>query len=309
ASVVLGYLDPDAFLGGKATLNRKAAEAACARLGDKLGIDTVHAAEGVHRVVNTQMAEGIRLATVRRGVDPRRFTLLGFGGAAGLQVTELARLINIKRVIVPRVASVLSAWGMLATELRFEAIRSHIDEMATLDVPALRALYRDLESQGRKRMGGWTDGPIESKLSAEMRYGEQVYEIDVPLDGIDMAAPDLPKRLKRAFEARHEELYTYYLDDQDPVLINARVTTIGTLPAPPDEPKASKGKPAASTGKRKVYLGKWMEAKAYPFGALASGQVIKGPAVIESETTTVLLRPGDTATTTPQRWLDIAIAD
>ncbi len=309
ASIVLGYLDPDAFMGGKAALDRKSAEVVLSRLGDELGIDAIRAAEGVHRVVNTQMAEGIRLATVRRGVDPRRFALLGFGGAAGLQVTELARLINIKRVIVPRVASVLSAWGMLATELRFEAIRSHIDEMATLDVAALRALYGDLETKGRERMAGWTDGPIESKLSAEMRYGEQVYEIDVPLDGIDLSGPNLAEKLKRAFEARHEELYTYYLDDQDPVLINARVTTIGTLPAPPDEPKASKGKPAKSTGSRKVYLGKWMDAKAYPFGELASGQVIKGPAVIESATTTVLLRPGDTATTTPQRWLDIAIAD
>ena len=72
------------------------------------------------------MAEGIRLATVRRGVDPRRFALLGFGGAAGLHVTALARLLNLKRVIVPRVASVLSAWGMLATELRYETMRSHI---------------------------------------------------------------------------------------------------------------------------------------------------------------------------------------
>ena len=102
--------------------------AALTRLGDALGTDAVRAAEGVHRVVNTQMAEGIRLATVRRGVDPRRFALLGFGGAAGLQVTELARIVHIGRIILPRVASVLSAWGMLSTELRLEAIRSHISE-------------------------------------------------------------------------------------------------------------------------------------------------------------------------------------
>ena len=309
ASVVLGYLDPDNFLGGAVRLDRGAAEDALARLGVGLGIDSVRAAEGVHRVVNTQMAEGIRLATVRRGVDPRRFALLGFGGAAGLQVTALARLIDIKRVFVPRVASVLSAWGMLATELRFEAIRSHIGDTGTLDVAALRALYQSLEDQGRARMARWTEGGIESRRSAEMRYGEQVFEIDVPLDGIDFGAPDLLETMKTAFERRHEELYTYSLEDQDPVLINARVATIGVLPAPPNEPEAPRGDPSAPTGSRSVYLGEWLEAPVYAFGALAAGQVVDGPAVIEADTTTVLLRPGDRATTTPQRWLDIRLPD
>ncbi|ETX00653.1 MAG: hypothetical protein ETSY1_10335, partial [Candidatus Entotheonella factor] len=102
ASVVLGYLDPDNFIGGAAKLDREAAHQVLRQIGDGLGIDELRAAEGVHRVVNTHMAEGIRLATVRRGVDPRRFTLLGFGGAAGLHVTELARLLSLRRVLVPR---------------------------------------------------------------------------------------------------------------------------------------------------------------------------------------------------------------
>ncbi len=309
ASVVLGYLDPDNFLGGAVQLDRGAAEGALARLGEGLGIDSVRAADGVHRVVNTQMAEGIRLATVRRGVDPRRFALLGFGGAAGLQVTALARQIDIKRVIVPRVASVLSAWGMLATELRFEAIRSHIGDTGTLDASAVRALYQSLEDQGRARMARWTEGGIESRRSAEMRYGEQVFEIDVPLDGIDFASPDLLDTLKTAFERRHEELYTYSLEDQDPVLINARVATVGVLPAPPHEPEAPRGEPSPPAGSRSIYLGEWLEAPVHDFGALAAGQTIEGPALVEADTTTVLRRPGDHATTTPQRWLDIRRPD
>ena len=307
ASVVLGFLDPDNFLGGAASLDRQAAVAALARLGDALGADPVRAAEGVHRVINTQMAEGIRVATVRRGVDPRRFAILGFGGAAGLQATELARIVHVDRVILPRVASVLSAWGMLGTELRLEAIRSHVGDTGELDLEALRALYGELEADGRARMSAWTDGPVRTRRAAEMRYGEQVYEIDVPLDGVDFGSPRLAESLKQAFETRHEELYTYFLPDQDPVLINARVTTSGTLPAPPVEPEAPRGRPAAPVGAREIWLGEWLEAPVYAFDTLAGGQSLTGPAIVESDTTTVLLRPGDEATTTPERWLDIRL--
>lgn len=141
-----------------------------------------------------------------------------------------------------------------------------------------------------------------------MRYGEQIFEIDVPMDDIDLEAPDLLEQLKAAFEQRHEQLYTYSLKDQKPVLINARVATVGLLPAPPAEPSAAGGTPAAPSHERQVYLSEWISAPVYDFAALAHGQIIDGPAIVESDTTTVLLRPGDRASTTEQRWLDITIA-
>ncbi|WP_089937399.1 hydantoinase/oxoprolinase family protein [Candidatus Entotheonella palauensis] len=307
ASVVLGYLDPDNFIGGAAQLDREAAHQVLRQIGEGLGIDELRAAEGVHRVVNTHMAEGIRLATVRRGVDPRRFTLLGFGGAAGLHVTELARLLSLRRVLVPRVASVLSAWGMLATELRLESIRSHVGETDVLDAAAVQAIYEELERHGIERMSHWFSGGIEVRRMAEMRYGEQIYEIDVSLDGIDFTTPDALARLKSAFEHRHEELYTYSLKEQHPVLVNARVTTVGVLPAPPREPLLQAGAPPLGTRERDIYLGQWIRVPVYSFTALAAGQEITGPAVVESDTTTVILRPGDHAVATPERWLDITI--
>jgi len=307
ASVVLGYLDPENFAGGTVKLDHEAALAAFEELGAQVGISATEAAAGVHRVVNTQLAEGIRIVTVRRGVDPRRFDLLGFGGAAGVHVTELARMLGLTRVIIPRVASVLSAWGMLATDLRLETVKTLVGETDTLAAGAISRLYRDMEREGRVHLATWFDGPIETRRIAEMRYGEQVFEIDVPLDGIDFDEPQALDELKRAFERRHEELYAYHLPEQYPVLINARVATVGKLPDLPVEPEARAGSDAAQTGHRRIYLDDWIEATVFPLDELRTGQVVAGPAIIESDTTTVVLRSGDQATTTPQRWLDIAI--
>ena len=311
ASVVLGLLDPDNFLGGQATLDRAAALQVLTEVGERLGLDAERAAEGIHRVVNTHMAEGMRLATVRRGVDPRGFTLLGFGGAAGLHATDLARLLSIKRVLIPQMASVLSAWGMLASELRFEATRSHVGETGTLEAGTIRDIYARLESAGRERMRAWFDGEIETQRSADMRYGEQIFEIDVPLDGIDFDSEGMLGDIKQAFERRHEALYTYSLKDQEPVLINARLATIGRLAPPPEEPVEAHAKAWDPIDERQIYLGgqdaRWVKAPVYDFSRLVPGQAIAGPAIVESETTTVLLRDGDQAVTTRQRWLDIVV--
>ncbi len=308
ANVVLGYLDPSGFLGGEDKLDRQGAERALTRLGEGLGVSMIEAAGGVHRVVNTQMAEGIRLATVRRGVDPRRFALFGFGGAAGLHVTELARMLDLNRVVVPRVASVLSAWGMLTTDLRYETIRTHIGDTEAMSPDTVRDLFRTMEDSAVQQLGTWFDGAIHTTRAADMRYGEQVYEIDVPLDGLDLDAADLLNHLKALFERRHEALYTYSLPDRSPVLVNAKVAAIGSLPAPPDEPQAPSGAASAPRGERRIHLGSWVTVPVYGFDDLTAGQEIAGPAIVEAATTTVLLRPGDKAVTTARRWLDIAVA-
>src|SRR5215468_7315932 len=125
ANIILGYLDAAAFMGGRRVLDRSASEAAIDRLATSLGISRTEAAAGVYRLVNLKMADGIRMMTLRRGVDPRRFALLSFGGAAGLHSAEVARELDIGRIIVPIEASVLSAWGMLMSDLRYEVSRTH----------------------------------------------------------------------------------------------------------------------------------------------------------------------------------------
>ncbi len=308
ANLVLGFLDPQHFLGGASTLDAAAAERALDRLAAALKVDRIAAAEGVHRVVNTNMAEGIRLVSVRRGVDPRHFALLSFGGAAGLHVTDVARQLDLTRVIVPRVAAVLSAWGMLATDLRFEVSRTHIGDTARLDGAGVKRLFAEMEQEGLARLRASFDGPVRVQRSVEMRYGEQIFEITVNLDGIDWDVPDPLPQIVARFHDRHEELYTYALREQDAVLVNARAAVIGVLPGVPQEPVRPASAPAAPFAERRIYLRGWTGVPVFDFDALAPGQAIAGPAIVESAMTTVLLRPGDRASVTPHGWLDIEVA-
>ncbi len=307
ANVVLGYLEPDNFLGGRTRLDASAARRAVEHVASRLGTPLIAAAEGIHHVVNTNMAEGIRLVSVRRGADPRRFTLLAFGGAAGLHITEVARMLEITRVVVPRVAAVLSAWGMLATDLRYELVRTHVGEASRVGAVELRRLFAEMEAEGRARLGASFSGPIHIRRAVDMRYGEQIFEIRVPLDGVDLEAPDVMHRIVERFHRRHAELYTYSAPDQDVVLVNASVAVVGVLPALPAEPVLESAGSLAPREHRRVYLGQWVHVPVYDLDTVRAGPELKGPAIFESATTTILVRDGERVRLTPHGWLDIRL--
>lgn len=305
ANLVLGLLDPARFLGGRRALDAAAAAAALGRLGAALGLTAEQAAAGVQRLVDAKMADGIRIATVRRGVDPRGAALLAFGGAAGLHASAVARDLGMRRVLVPLFAAGLSAWGMLRTDLRFELSRSMPAGMPPEE--SLRASFATLAQSVAARMAAWHGGPVALVRSADLRYGEQVYDLRVPLDGVAWDEPGLPARIEAAFHARHDALFGWSRAGEEVVLVNARVAAIGHLPearavplrAAPDAP------PVAS---RRILLeGTWQEVPVFDFSALSPGQQVRGPAIIESDTTTVLLRGGDVARMDPARLLDIAV--
>ena len=307
ASVVLGFLDPGNFLGGRETLDVAAAEAALSRLANQLSVEPAEAAEGVHKVINTQMAEGIRLVSVRRGVDPRKFALLSFGGAAGIHITEIARQLEVQRVIIPRTAAVLSAWGMLATDLRYEVSRTHIGDTGSLKAGDVREVFSEMELEGRGRLKDAFDGDVSISRSADMRYGEQIYEVDVSLDDVDFSDDDLMKSISDRFHKRHEELFTYSLPDQDAVLVNGRLAAIGALPDLPQEPKTEARAASGHRTTRKIFLAGWVDAPVFNLEELVPSQKIEGPAIIESSTTTVVLRSDDKAEVTDNLWLNILV--
>ena len=306
ANLVLGFLDPANFLGGRIGLDAGAARRAVDTVARDLGTTALRAAEGISRVVNTNMAEGIKIVSVRRGVDPRRFALVSFGGAAGLHVTEVARLLEIRRVVVPSVAAVLSAWGMLATDLRYELVRSHVSEVGRMTAAGLRKLFATLEREGRKRLARF-DGPVTVRRALDMRYGEQIFEIQVDLDGVDLEAGDLLEQVAERFHRRHEELYAYSAPGQEVVIVNARVAVVGALPVLPAGAGAVGRGVTASSARRRVWLGDWVEVPLYRMEALAAGLEVKGPAIFESATTTVLVREAERVTVTPHGWLDIRL--
>jgi N-methylhydantoinase A len=306
ANVVLGFLDPANFLGGRIGLDRRAAEVAVDRVAKQLGTDRLAAAEGISKVVNTNMAEGIKIVSVRRGVDPRKFAIVSFGGAAGLQITEVARLLEIRRVVVPNVAAVLSAWGMLATDLRYELVRSHVSEVSRLAPPALRRLFAQMEADGRKRLGAF-DGPVSVRRSLDMRYGEQIFEIQVSLDGVDLARADLLDEVTARFHRRHEELYAYSAPGQEVVIVNARVAVVGELPPLSVDLGVTERRAAPKAARRRVYLGDWVDVPVFRLDELPAGWETKGPALLESATTTVLVRETERLRVTPHGWLDIRL--
>jgi N-methylhydantoinase A len=220
----------------------------------------------------------------------------------------VARMLDISRVVVPRVAAVLSAWGMLATDLRYELVRTHVGEVQLLGSTELRRLFADMEMEGRSHLAKAFSGPVSVRRSADMRYGEQIFEITVPFDGVDIDAPDLMDQVVRRFHQRHEELYTYSAPDQEVVLVNVRMTVVGVLPTLPAEPTIATNGVVTPMGHRRVYHSHWRDVPVYHLDRLQPGHEVQGPAIFESATTTVLVRHGDHVRVTPHGWLEIQLA-
>ncbi|MEI6159709.1 MAG: hydantoinase/oxoprolinase family protein [Roseococcus sp.] len=304
ANLALGYLDATRFLGGARLLDAAASERAIAALAGKLNLSTEATALGIHRLVNARMADGVRVATVRRGVDPRGATLLAFGGAAGLHASAVAQDLGMARIAVPLFAAGLSAWGMLQTELRHEIARSVVSATAMPEDAALATLFEGLEEEARSQLAQWFTGEVRGHRAADLRYGEQVFEITVNLDGV---TPDRAG-LREAFHARHRALFTYDLPEEEVVLVTARAAASGLLPG---LPQRSAGAPEASEpqGTRRALLeGGWADLPVWDFGGLAAGQAVMGPAIVESATTTILLLPGDAARMEAGGWLLIEVS-
>src|SRR6478609_2647650 len=308
ANVVLGYLDASAFMGGARPLDRAASEAAVDGIAAALNLSRLEAAAGIYKMINLNMADGIRLMTLRRGVDPRKFALLSFGGAAGLHAAEVARELEIKRIIVPTVASVLSAWGMLTSDLRYEVSRTHYGAGPRISDNEVRELFAQLEQQAAGRLRAWFKGPIAIERSAEMRYGEQIFEIDVPLNDLNWKAADLVDQIEDRFHRRHEELYTYASRGQEVVFVNARVAAVGEVSQRDQDKKlASSSGECRPRTKRQAWFGGWRDVPVYALDSLQPGHSLTGPAIIEAETTTVLVDTGDRVTVNALGWLHIAL--
>ena len=251
ANVALGYLDPDNFLGGRERLDPEAAgEATAARhIAEPLGLSTVEAAHGVQQVVNTAMAEGIRVLCARRGVDPRDFDIVSFGGAAGLHVSRVARELSIEKVRIPPAAPVLSAYGMLNTDLKYDLSRSYAASLDSLDLDEARTIVDELDrakasrtcSAGRPR--GQDHRRRSSRTCAtSTRSTRSPYR--------RRASPANARRCSDEwaanFHERFEELFSYRQVDHEIRLVTLRVVVTGALPRTDAPPASSTDRGAGS---------------------------------------------------------------
>ena len=300
ANLALGYLDPGNFLGGNAKLDRSLAEKAVAgHVAQPLGLSMIEAAEGISTVVSTSISEGVRLMSVQRGVDPRRFTMMAFGGAAGLQAGKVARQLQVEKVIIPAAAAVLSAHGMLSTDLKYDYSRSYPAALLGIDLDAVKGIVSGMESEGRDKLlgQGVPESDIEVTVSADMRYLDQIYEVNVPLPSLAQDPAACLYQWAANFHNRYQELYSYSQSEQEIRLVTLRATVVGRLPKldPPPLDTGNTGPPKEKS-RRDIYLGGWVEAPVYEIGDLSPGSSITGPAILESDFTTVLVEARDSVT-------------
>ena len=310
ASLALGYLDAANFLGGRAVLDSVAAERALTdRVAHPLGLNDAEAAYGVYKVVCTTIAEGIRLMSVQRGVDPREFTMMGFGGASGLHASEVARQLQVGKVYIPASAPVLSAYGMLNTDIKYDYFRSYPVSLDRLNLRELRSILDELGAQGREKLlsQGVAENAVEIHYSADMRYLDQIYEVTVPLPDPAHADAEFVAEVTSNFHRRYEELYSYNQQEQEVRLVTLRVAAIGKLPRIAQLDQAGNAGTAVAVGSRRVYMGEWLDTPTYAADGLPAGAEISGPAILESDFTTILVWPGDHATVDAMGGVELTI--
>ncbi len=296
ANVVLGYLNPERFAGGLMRLDAAAAERAVGAVASRLGLDTVAAAAGIHRVINARMADQIRLVTIKRGSDPRQFALVALGGAGPVHAVPLADEMGMAEVIVPEAPGVLAAFGLLSAAIEHHHARTLPARAEDVDLGAVNRCLAELDAAGRARMReeGVPSAAVEVAYSADMRYVGQAYELEVAV-----AAPLVSGGVAdavRGFHAAHERIYGYARSEQPVELVNFRAVHRYPLPPPRLRPPArAEGTPGdARIGERQAYFapGGFLATAVYDRGRLPLGSRVAGPAIIEQIDTTTVIPPG-----------------
>jgi N-methylhydantoinase A len=293
ASLVLGYIDPQYFAGGTMHLDPALSwQAIEQKIARPLGMSVEQAALGIHRVVNANMAEGIRFVSVRRGVDPRAYSLVPLGGGGPVHATALARDLGMSRVIVPLHPGVLSAAGLLAAPVEHEASTAYSMPLERADKDTLREAFAALDARCAELMAteGVPDDAIERRYYADVCYVGQSYHIEVPvdLDGDSIAA------LKQKFYAAHDRVYGHSVEGAVQ-LVNVRAVhrAHATHAGVADTHFVAAG--PARKGVRRILTelsGGFVEAAVYARERLAPGTEFDGPAIVEQADTTTVVEPG-----------------
>ena len=300
ADLVMGYLNPEFFLGGEMKLDRGAAERAIGeRLARPMGLSLIQTATGIHRVVNENMAAAARVHIAEHGKDPRNYTLIAFGGAGPVHARDVAKRLGIRRVIVPHSAGVLSAVGLQVAPPALDFVKSYVTPVSRIDWKHLDALFADMTAQGveaLKRVGA-DPKRITRELAADMRYVGQGRELTVSLPE-NLLSSRQPEALEKAFYAQYERLYSRCLTDVPVEALNWRVVVRGPAPNVSLAHRTAEKSSLADARKapRRAYfydVQDFVETPVYDHDRLFAGAAMEGPVIVEQRASTTIAGPGD----------------
>jgi N-methylhydantoinase A len=292
ADLVLGYLDPDYFLGGRMRLSLdRALEAIERRIARTLGLDAVQAAGAMAEVIDLNMAAGVKNVSIQRGYDPREFPLVAAGGAGPVHAGAIADELDLSTIVVPRLSSVLCALGMLLADLRHDLTRSYSRHWADVDPAEARAIVDELAERGLEALA--EEGVPEERrsivASADLRYSGQHHEVSISFPPHDLGHLE---RIEQAFHRRHEELYGFASPGKPMEIVNLHATVLGRRKPFPLEPPSVDGREAPRRGSRRIYLRgvrSLEEVEVLDGDRIAPGQWAAGPVVVDTRTTTIVV--------------------
>ncbi|MEL6234170.1 MAG: hydantoinase/oxoprolinase family protein [Pseudomonadota bacterium] len=299
ANLVLGYLNPEGLVGGRLPLSVEKARAAIdTHLAEPLGISVERAAHGMFTIVNNNMVNGIRRVSVERGDDPRDFVLVGAGGATAAHICALAEEMGIETILIPKLASGLCAFGQIISDVKYNYMAPFPARIEGAEVAArLAETFAEIEARGSADLeaDGFARDRIAIKRTLDMRYVGQVHECTVEIPDGPITPDSLPA-IREAFHTRHKELYTYNEPHNPVEAVNIESALFGLIEKPARADLApGKGAESATKGFRYIVLkadGVETAASIYDGSRLGAGDQVKGPAIIEEETTTILVQRG-----------------
>lgn len=299
ANLVLGYLSPKALVGGDLMLNKPKAEAAIAALGVSLGLSPVETAYGIHLIANSNMMRALNGVSSERGRDPSQFRLFAVGGNGSVHGTKLAEDLRMQTVIVPPVAGVFSALGLLFADVEHQVIRAYYRNMAEVDPTAMSGLLSTMAADARKLLAesGYTPDFQEIRAVAELRYFGQMTTLPVTLSALEVA-PEALARAREDFAASHEATYGYSSASESLQFVALKVLGRGVSAAArvPDRLASDRASTSAQS-RRPVYFGPehgWLDTLVVGRAGLGP-EPRPGPMIVEEYDSTSVVRPGWTA--------------
>ncbi|MFQ5913561.1 MAG: hydantoinase/oxoprolinase family protein [Nitrospinota bacterium] len=298
ANMVLGYLNPDFFLGGKMQVDPDLSHRAVEKFARQVGMNIPEAAQAIHQIANANMAAAMRVVSVEKGFDPRDFTAVAYGAAGPTHACRLASLMSVPKVIVPETPGAFCCWGFLVADVMHEHHRSYVTATEGADVQRINALYREMEAEGleRVRRDGVPRKDIVFQRTMDLRYIGQAHEVTAPAPAGRFVRASLDQTIDN-FHNLHEKYYEIKSPDEPTELTTLGVKVIGLIEKP--RPKTHRAGGGDTRGavkyQKKVFFdesGKFVNTPVYDRYLLKTGNRFTGPAIVEQVDTTVIVPPG-----------------